>query len=426
MTAGIGSRVERAIEGLLRWRAFPSVFQWPLAVGMAVVGLLALMTPRHAELNPGAAIVWQLWWAFLPFFILLTARLWCGVCPFPALGDAARRLRPSPPPLPPSAVRRWGPWMATIGLGVVGFLFLLLQVETSGPLTAALLLAFSAAAVGSALLWKGNAWCRYLCPLGLMAGLYSRVGWLRLEPNDRRKAGNAARRCSFFTSPLAPRRSHDCALCGACLQANDGEGVNVRLARPAVFMAPLARAEAVAVSLLLGLLVADALRMTTLNLRFMAWVMPKIGSYETGMALGIVLVIALLLMGQAGVARLLGGRGKFWSSFAVLSLVWLPLALAAQLALSAQHLLAVEAVVRNLGAELSLLAPGHMPLADAYASVWFMRALQWAALALGGVVALYLSRRLSSRAVGGAWAIAGVFPVIPLMVIFGQPMSVSC
>lgn len=422
----IGSRVEKAVEGLLHWWAFPSAFQWPLATGLAVVVFLALRTPRHSELNPGAAIVWQLWWAFLPFFILLTARLWCGVCPVPALGDAARRLRPTQQPLPPSAMRREGPWVAALGLGVMGFLFLLLNLENSGPLTAALLLAFSTVAVGSALLWKGNVWCRYLCPLGLMAGLYSRVGWLRLEPGDKRKAGNTARHCDFFTSPLASRRSHDCALCGACIKADGGEGVNVRLAGTAFFMAPLARAEAVAVSLLLGLLVADALRMTPLFVRFMAWMTPRIGNYETGMALGMALVIALVLMGQAGAARLLGGKGEFWPSFTVLSLAWIPLALAAHLSLSAQHLLAVGDVVRNLGAELSLLTPGHMPPTDAYATLWSMRAFQWAALALGGMAAFYLSRRPSTRAVGGAWALAGIFPAIPLMVIFGQPMSISC
>lgn len=423
---GIGSWVERVLERLLRWQAFPRAFQWPLALGLVVVVLLALRTPRHAELNPGAAIVWQLWWAILPFFILLSARLWCGVCPVPALGDAARRLRPTTPLLPPSVVRRVGPWVAAVGLGVMGFLFLILNLENSGPLTAGLLLTFSAVAVGSALLWQGNVWCRYLCPLGLMAGLYSRMGWLRLEPGDRRKAGSTARQCAFFTSPLAPRRSHDCALCGACVKADGGEEVNVRFGGTSALAAPLARPEAMAVSLLLGLLVADAVRMTPYYIRFMAWMTPRIGNYEMGMALGMVLVMALVLVGQAGAARLLGGRRGFWSSFTLLSLAWIPLALAAHLSLSAQHLLAVGAVFRNLGAELSLLAPGHMPPVDAYATLWSMRAFQWSVLALGGMAALYLSRHLSTRAASNAWAMAGIFPVIPLLFIFGQPMSISC
>ena len=52
------------MERLLRWRAFPAVFQWPLLGLVALVAYLALRPVHHAELNPGAAIVWQLWWAF--------------------------------------------------------------------------------------------------------------------------------------------------------------------------------------------------------------------------------------------------------------------------------------------------------------------------------------------------------------------------
>lgn len=424
----LNRRASGILGGLLRWRAFPWAFQWPMVGVVALVVVLALRGPRHSELNPGAAIVWQLWWAILPFFIVLTARLWCAVCPFPVLGDAAQRLRTSPPPLPPPALRRVAPWVGAVGLGILGFLFLLLQVETSGPLTAALLLALAAAAVGTALLWQRRAWCRYLCPLGLMVGLYSRLGWLRLDAGkESAKAAYTAKRCPLFTSAVAQRRASDCVLCGACLYGRGGQAVEACLGRPSLAGQSLTPAEAVAVSLLLGLLLSDALRMTPILPGYMAWAMETTGrSYEEAMAVGIGGVMAVVLLVQAAGARALGCGQGFWPAFSLLGLAWLPLALAAHIGLSAQHLLAAGAVFRDLGAEVWLLAPGHMPQANAYVTVWPMRAFQWSIVVLGGVVAAYLARRLAAGGKGYEWAPAAVLPALPLVVVFGQPMSTAC
>jgi hypothetical protein len=414
------------VERLIRWPAFPGALQWPLVVVVAALVVVSLRAPRHAELNPGAAVVWQLWWTVLPFLVLLTARLWCAICPFPALGDAVQRLRTAP--LPPPALRRWGPWAAALGLGVLGILFLLLHVETSGPLTGALLVAFAAAVVGAALLWRRRAWCRYLCPLGLMVGLYSRLGWLRLGArDDGQEAAATARDCPVFSSALAARRAHDCVLCGLCLRGRGGAAVEVRFARPSATAPSLTAAEAVTVSVLLGLLLADALRMIPLYLGYMAWAVALVGGrYETAMALGIGTVMAAVLVAHVVAAHVLRRGETFGRSFARLSLLWLPLVLAAHLALSAQHLLAAGEVVLNLGAEIGLLRPGHMPPAEVYASVWSMKALQWAMLALGGLAALVLVRRLVPAGKGYAWGVAGVLPALPLVVIFGQPMTVAC
>ncbi|MGE5619190.1 MAG: 4Fe-4S binding protein [Sphingomonadaceae bacterium] len=178
------------VSRLLRWPWFPLIPQATLLAAATAVVVLALRPPQRSEMNLGAALVWQLWWTLLPFFILLTARLWCAVCPFSALGDLAQRLRRPALPLPPARLRAVGPWIAALGLAIMGFLFLLLSLESSGPFTALLLLALASGALVSSLLWRGRAWCRYLCPLGLMAGLYSRLAWLRLSaPSDARYEG---------------------------------------------------------------------------------------------------------------------------------------------------------------------------------------------------------------------------------------------
>ena len=395
----------------------------------SLVVFLALRPPSHAEVNPGAAILWQLWWPLLPFVVLLTARLWCAVCPIPALGEMARLPYRRSRPFPPPQLRRIGPWLATALLSSLSFAFLLFSLEINGRLTALLCVVFALGAAAAAVFWRGRPFCRYLCPLGLMVGLYSRLAWLRLGPADklrRKTAAAAARRCPLFTSPVAARRAQDCVLCAACLQEKEGGAVAVHLEAPALTRPALLSAEAVAVTLLLGALLADALRMTPPYLRYMAWALPLLDwNYRLAMGLGMAGVIGALLGGQVAAALIWGRRNSFWQSFGRLSLAWLPLALTAQLALSAQHLLAAGTVFQNLAAELALVSPGHMPPTDAYSFLWPLKGLQWVLLVAGAIAALALARRApESRSI--AYLAAAVLPALALLVIFREPMSVAC
>lgn len=415
------------VSRLLRSPRFPRTLQAPILVATAAAILLALRPPERSEMNPGAALVWQLWWTLLPFFILPTARLWCAVCPFSALGDLAQQLRRLTAPLPPARLRAAGPWMAALGLAIMGFLFLLLSLESSGPFTALLLLAFASGALVSSLLWRGRAWCRYLCPLGLMAGLYSRLAWLRLaNTGDSTTASAAAARCCpLFTSPASARRAQDCVLCGSCMKAPGGGAIDARVERPTPSRETLSPPEAVAVSLLLGLLLADALRMTPPYLWYMVRAVPAMGGdYGAAMALGIAGIVALLLLHQGGAALVSGGGRWSWPAFGRLSLLLLPLALAAQLALSAQHLMAAGDVLRNLGAELGLLDPDHMPPVDAYGVVWPLKGLQLALLAAGSATSLYLAA--ARGVVDRLSLLVPALPALALLAIFWQPMSLTC
>ncbi len=414
---------------ILRSPGWPEVVQGPLLAVTLVVAFLALWQPRHSEMNLGAALVWQLWWTLLPFFTLLAARGWCAVCPFAALGDLAQRRRSSPLPPPPGWLRRWGQGIAAAALALLGFLFLLLSLESSGVTTAAFLALFALGAAITGLLWRGRVWCRYLCPVGLLLGLYSRLSWLRLESvglSGRLATREGARRCPLFTSPLSAQRVQDCVLCTSCLRVPGGEAVEPRATVPDLRAQKLSSASAVAVSILMGLLLADALRMTPLYLRYMARAVPALGGrYELAMALGIAAVLLLLVLVVAGAATVPATGEDLWTRFGRLGMALLPLALSAQLALSSQHLMVTGDVLRNLVSELGLVEPGHMPPADAYLFLWPMKLLQETMLALGAGVSIWflLSK---PRLLGLLPAALAISLALLLVVLFLQPMSVTC
>ncbi len=393
----------------------------------AIVVVLAFSRPSHSEINVGAALVWQVWWAMLPFFVLLTARVWCALCPFPMAGDIVRAAVGTKGTMPPMVVRRVGPWIAVGLLALFGLGFLLLALEGNGPETGGLLLIFAALALICALIWRGQTWCRYACPVGLLQGLYSRLASFRLEAQGRvREAAAGARVCPVYTSPVSARRLHDCIVCSACAKAEGGETVGIRVGRPSLVGQRLAVAEAVAVSVLLGLLLADGFRMVPWYLQYMSTVVSKFRlGYEEAMAVGVVGVVVLVLLAQTAMA-LAGGRQGYRDRYSSLGLALLPIVLAAQLSLSAQHLLAFPEVARNLGAEVGLLAPGHMPPADAYIVVWPAKLLQFAFIGLGLLMALRTGRSVSD----GHWRrlqeAAVIAAAVGLSALFVQPMSVAC
>ena len=74
---------------------------------------------------------------------------------------------------------------------------------------------------------RSRFWCRYLCPLGALLGLVSKISWLRRSTNDRCIAcGRCARVCP--TGTIDPKKDYasdpsECIMCLECAPACDKE-----------------------------------------------------------------------------------------------------------------------------------------------------------------------------------------------------------
>ncbi|HZU91025.1 MAG TPA: 4Fe-4S binding protein, partial [Stellaceae bacterium] len=164
-------------------------------------------------------LVWGLWFPLVFLSVIVAGRSWCGLlCPMGAASEWANRigLRRSIP--------RWVQWPGT---PIVSFVFVTIWAQTigardhaaamaivfGGTLAAALLLGF--------LYGRGKrAWCRHMCPIGLLLGVYSRIGIVDFHPKRPQPGGDRwteRTACPTMIDLDRKTESRHCIACYRCV-----------------------------------------------------------------------------------------------------------------------------------------------------------------------------------------------------------------
>ncbi|MFA5809560.1 MAG: 4Fe-4S binding protein [Thermoleophilia bacterium] len=387
-----------AFDRLLRWRLYPGLFHWPLYITLAILIYFAFAPGQRGEGNLATEVVWRLWWPLLPFVLLLADRIWCGVCPFGGAADAAGRLA-GKRPAPPLFFRKAGPWMGTASVFAFGIAFLALGLEADSGSTGIILIAMTLLAVGLSLTYRGRTFCRYLCPVGMITRVYSFFSWSRPEGSGDRRA---VKSCPVGLSTVSLRQPSQCHLCGACTEARAPGGINTRFT-PTGVRKPQARefgrAEAILSLLLLGLMAADSVRMTSLFARYQQAALPVFGyNYRLAVVAGVTaltsfVLAAQLLISRFGVERHGGPLAFIRSSFTLL-----PLTLGVFLSLALQHLWsgALPSLQTVLVESRLIDWSGHMPPVNVYFTSLPLKAIQFTMLGAG----LFLSLKVAGWDLG--------------------------
>jgi hypothetical protein len=180
----------------------------------------------------------------------LVGRLWCAVCPFMVWGEIAQRLACAlgrqPRPWPRGDLDRWTPPALLLWEE-------LSNLENTTWLSSCLLLLITAGAVVCSLVFEKRFWCRHLCPVGGMNGLFAKLSILEL----RAEAGTCCGSCTSYGCfkggpavgegmatggcPLATHPAHlidnrNCVLCLTCAQACPHRSVKLFLRPPAAVL----------------------------------------------------------------------------------------------------------------------------------------------------------------------------------------------
>jgi hypothetical protein len=213
-----------------------------VAFMIIIFGPLLLPEPpsdatAFSHLTPFANyVLWGLWFPLVFLSVLATGRAWCGLlCPMGAAAEWANRVGPQ------REVPRWLRWE---GMPIVSFLIVTLLGQTVGvrdhPEAAAEVFGgtmLMAVVIGLFYGRRRRAWCRHLCPIGLLLGIFSRLGAVEFRPVQRLPGGDAYTdkgNCPMMIDLARKEESRHCIECFRCVNPEAKGGLHMVLRPPGV------------------------------------------------------------------------------------------------------------------------------------------------------------------------------------------------
>lgn len=345
---------QRARFDLWRWK--PQLRDWMrsprlwngLLFGLVswvfvLVNLWLWLGPQDRQHNGALNLFWAWWWPLILLAYPLVGRLWCSFCPFMVWGEIsqrlARRLGYQPQRWPRGETDRWAAPALAAGFAAILIWEELGDLVNTAWLSSCLLLLITAGAVIGSLRFEKRFWCRYLCPIGGMNGLFAKLAISEL----RAQVGTCSGSCSSYACfkggpaageglategcPLGTHPAHlddnrNCVLCLTCAQACPHRSVQLRLRPPAADLQREMAPPAGEAGLILVL--AGGLSLQHWN-RLLGWLPLAPDSLQSGFLLPR-LAFAMLALALPAVLWLLlqwTGRWQDWLGRAAAGRAWL-------------------------------------------------------------------------------------------------------
>lgn len=179
-------------------------------------------------------LMWGLWFPLVFLSVVFSGRSWCGLlCPMGAASEWANK----------KGLQRAIPaWLRWEGTPIVSFLIITLLGQTLGVrdhpeaiagLFGGVLLA--AILIGYFYGKNKRAWCRHACPIGLLLGVFSRLGAVQFSPKHKKPAVHPYTEkgvCPTMINIHRKDESRHCIECFRCVNPQSRGGLFLRLRHP--------------------------------------------------------------------------------------------------------------------------------------------------------------------------------------------------
>jgi len=429
-----------------RLRHFLRSDWWPdrinyslVLLGFPVVVAILFLGPQQRHSNIGLMLFWAGWWPAVLVLFPFLGRIWCAVCPFMVYGEVVQKLSltlypRTLKPWPRKQADRWGGWFV---FGLFALILLweeLWDLENVAYLSGCLLLLITAGAVIFSLLFERRFWCRYLCPIGGMNGLFAKLSMIELRAQQgicsatcttyqcykggpAKGEGQDTGGCPIYSHPAQLQDNRDCVLCMTCLKACPHRSVELNLRPPGIELWTTHKPTFHEVALLFLLLGAVPLHRLP---QIQAQIQSNWGLFLNLDHFGIHALAAVVALVLPGAIALVAHWVIVWSSrlkprpFVELAYGYLPLVLGGSLA----HYLYLGLNEGGLLLPITAATFGYggmgLPVAIAHPAV--VSFLQGVTLIVSVWLSVFLTQRIARQSVGWLWpqhgAIAGLGVVL--------------
>lgn len=383
----------------------------------AVIVAIGLFGPQSRDSNFVLNLFWAWWWPVMLLLFPFVGRVWCAVCPFMIYGELVQNLSLKwfPRQLrawPRQQAEKWGGWFL-FGLFTLILLWEeLWNLENTAYLSSCLLLLITAGAVTFSLLFERRFWCRYLCPIGGMNGMFGKLAMIELRAQQgicaatcttyqcykggpQKGEGMETGGCPVYSHPAQLQDNRDCVLCMTCLKACPHRSVELNLRPPGIELWTTHTATAHEVALLLLLFGAVFLhRLPEMGNR-LGWNLPlnsfSVHAGVSGLAL---LIPAVVVVSAHQMLRLFNPNLKS-RSLIELAYGYLPLVLGGNLAHYLR--LGLTEAGRILPVTLATFGYGQLPAPVVVAHPAVIAFLQGVTLVIAALLSILLTQKIARQ-----------------------------
>ncbi|MBI5103109.1 MAG: 4Fe-4S binding protein [Nitrospirae bacterium] len=215
---------------------FQPAFQIPVLLFFILIIIVGLFDIQQGDRNIATILMWTIWWAAIIFTFVFVGRVWCMMCPFGAIQDWLGRLVSLNWDFPKPVRNIWLSSFVFFGLtwwdsysGIVN----------KPSLTSLLLLGFFGVAMSMSVVFKGRSFCRYVCPIGGLIGLYSMFSPVELrnrcldvcrehKVKECIKGTDNSKPCPMFVTPMTLDRNNYCNFCSECIKSCSQDNIVIR------------------------------------------------------------------------------------------------------------------------------------------------------------------------------------------------------
>ncbi len=258
----------RWVKQFVTWKYFRQFFIIPTLIIFLFIIFLGFFDTQDGQRNIATVFTWTLWWSLIIFTLILAGRFWCMMCPFAAAGDFAQKFVSLNKKLPR---RLQNMNMQTIGFIILTWAFTIMAFGSSPLTTAVVMIIILNAAVIFSIIYQRRSFCRHLCPIGAVIGIYSMISPIELRSSnkvrcDAHKKKTCVEACPMLESPKDMDNNIYCNFCMKCQSACPSQNLGLRLrsfGKDIDTSLRKSRAEAFAALFLLGVVIVETLAMTS-------------------------------------------------------------------------------------------------------------------------------------------------------------------
>ncbi|NJD77915.1 MAG: 4Fe-4S binding protein [Candidatus Methanoperedens sp.] len=211
------------------------LFQLPTVIFLVIIVFSGFFGTQNSNKSLTTISIWVIWWSLLIISLALLGRAWCFMCPFGAAGDwVQRRMLYKRIDNTFSLNRRWPVKFRNLSVAAIFFLAITwmdfqFNLVNSPLYTAYFIFILLGLVVIVSIVFERRTFCRYVCPITGLIGLYSMFAPFELRAKEKETCKACKQKycisgnkdgypCPIFEYPGTMEKNNHCILCMECVK----------------------------------------------------------------------------------------------------------------------------------------------------------------------------------------------------------------